>query len=111
MTSRRATARGALWGLAAGTSCAALHQVAALRQILHYGSRMNANFHGALYGFTGALAVGWCLRARTLPQPRAEGPGLWFRWEAAWHGEHVALLLALSALLLATCTALNVAWW
>ena len=110
-TSRRATARGALWGLVTGTGCAALHHIAVARQLLHYGSRMSANFYGALCGFTGALAVGWCLRAGTAPRNSAEGRGLWFDWKAGWQGERRGLLLALSALLLATCVALNLAWW
>jgi SSS family solute:Na+ symporter len=111
MTSRRATARGALWGLATGTSCAALHHLAVSRNLLHYGSTMNATFHGALYGFTAALAAGWCLRAPTPLQPRAEAAGLWFDWAAGWHGERIGLLLALSAVLLAACIAFNIAWW
>jgi SSS family solute:Na+ symporter len=53
---RRATA-GGLQGLLAGISAAIAHQVCVLAGVLHYGSRMNANFYAAMLSFAVGVVV------------------------------------------------------
>ncbi len=45
-------ARSGLYGLIAGIASAAVHQVLVFTGVLHYGSRMAANFYAAMISFT-----------------------------------------------------------
>ncbi len=47
---------GGFGGLLLGTGCAALHQILVRAGLLHYGSRMSANFYAAVLAFVVALA-------------------------------------------------------
>lgn len=50
-------ASSGLRGLSAGLIAAVAHQVLALAGVLHYGSRMTANFYAAMFSFTITAAV------------------------------------------------------
>lgn len=50
-------ASGGLYGLLAGIASAALHQVLVFGGLLHYGSRMSANFYAAILSFTVSIAA------------------------------------------------------
>lgn len=48
---------GGLPGLLAGLGAAIAHQIGVLSGVLHYGSRMNANFYAAMLSFTVGVVV------------------------------------------------------
>lgn len=53
----RAAVGGGVIGLLAGLGTAALHQVLVYASLLHYGSRMSANFYAAIFSFAVTIAV------------------------------------------------------
>ncbi len=111
MSSRRTSSRAAIIGLVAGISLAFLHFAAVAHGLLHYGSMLNADFHGALYAFLttviAALAAEYTsTRVHMLP-PQSR---LVFTWRAARSGEGVKTLWILSTILLAACALLNWIW-
>ena len=109
MTARRATARGAFWGLIAGVTLGIAHHLCVYAHLLVYGSVMSANFHVAVYTFCAAFAVGWCLRARSALEPMHSG-GLFLDPRTGFRGERVGLLWLLAAALLLSCLTLNLVW-
>jgi SSS family solute:Na+ symporter len=73
---KRATANGAFWGLAGGTTAAALHYLATRHELLHYTSDMAGNFYGAIYAWTTCFLLTVLISWMTRPRPEAELVGL-----------------------------------
>ena len=105
----KSTEKGAIAGFLSGTLAALLHLGAVTLGWLHYGSVMNANFHGAIYAFVTASAVGWL--ASTPDPSRPANNVLVFHWRTGSHEKGDRLLWVLSAILLSACllTELDVA--
>jgi solute:Na+ symporter, SSS family len=59
----RRAASGGLWGLVAGLTSAVGHQILVFTGVLHYGSRMTANFYAAMLSF-GVSAVATVIASR-----------------------------------------------
>ncbi len=108
MATRRATEKGAIAGFLSGTFAALLHLGAVTLGWLHYGSVMNANFHGAIYAFATACAVGWL--ASTPAPSRPANNVLVFHWRATSQNPSDRLLWILSAILVTACLTLNWIW-
>ena len=108
MATRRATEKGAIAGFLSGTLAALLHLAAVTLGWLHYGSVMNANFHGAIYAFVTACTVGWL--ASTPDPSRPANNILVFHWRTWSHEKGDRLLWVLSAILLSACLLLNWIW-
>lgn len=108
---RRATARGALAGLAAGIAVALAHFAFIVMGRLHYGSTMSANFYIAISAFITSLA--FCI-AFSIPADRrteTELAGLTFQPTGANAiARPSRLWWALAFTLLASCAVLNF-WW
>jgi SSS family solute:Na+ symporter len=109
MTTRRTTERGAVIAFLGGTIVALTHLVAFIRGWIFYGSIMSANFHGAIYAFCTALALGWLVSITEAYTPTQTQKGLMFRWRAGLV-ESNHLLWILSLILLTSCIALNLIW-
>ena len=108
MATRRATEKGAIAGFLSGTLAALLHLGAVTLGWLHYGSVMNANFHGAIYAFVTACAVGWL---SSTPDPASPANNvLVFHWRVGSQDHRDRLLWILSAILLTACLTLNWIW-
>ncbi len=110
MTTRRTTERGAIAGFLTGTIVALLHLGAAAFGLLHYGSVMNANFHGAIYAFSAACFVGWLVSTPRPDNSRLSANVLVFRRKFGPRQDGDGLLWVLSAVLLAACLILNWIW-
>jgi SSS family solute:Na+ symporter len=107
MTTRRADLRGAKSGFLSGIAVAILHLIASTRGWLRYGSNMNANFHGAIYAFSVALAVSWLSSGRSAaiqPCERVREPQISITFPTP------PLLWILSIMLATVCLALNIYW-
>lgn len=110
MASKRTTATGALTGFLSGAGVALLHQTCVWRHWISYGSIMSSDFHAAIYAFTTSLATALLVSRTRREQEHRERPSLVFHWSEAVRGEDTFTLLALAALLLGACIALNVIW-
>jgi SSS family solute:Na+ symporter len=110
MTTRRTSERGAITGFLTGTGVGLLHLLAVSRGWLHFGSLMNANFHGAIYAFIAALSVSWFGSPRGREGDFLAGRRVMSSTQSILTGQGTGLLWTLSALLLAACLALNVFW-
>jgi len=108
---RRATARGAIAGLAAGASLAIVHHSLMAFGVLYYGSMMIANFYVAIYAFVTALIVGWLASRATDARSDAALDSLVWGREQAIAAMPSPRWWALALLLLATCASLNYLWW
>lgn len=110
MSTRRTTEKGAIAGFLTGTIVALLHLGAVAFGFLHYGSVMNANFHGAIYAFAAACVVGWLVSAPGPGEARLPRQVLVFRWRLTSHRGGERLLWILSVALLSGCLLLNWIW-
>lgn len=77
----RRAARGGLAGLFAGLGCAGLHQALVYAGVLHYGSRMSANFYAAILSFSVTATIvpirgGLRVQAASLTQRGHSEPGV-----------------------------------
>lgn len=110
MTVKRATARGAFYGLSTGVLLGIVHHLCVYRHWLVYGSVMSANFHVAIYSFASAFAVGWLFRTNA-PNASAALPAtshrLLFNMQVGLRGKNIRWLWLSSALLLSACVLLN----
>jgi SSS family solute:Na+ symporter len=110
MGTRRTTEKGAIAGLLSGTALAIFHLVAVTRHWIHYGSLMNANFHGAIYAFTTTFAIGWLASLLVAQSVTPSSPALVFDWQVGKLQPGTRLIWTLSILLLLMCGAMNLFW-
>ena len=107
---RTASEKGAILGLLAGTALAILHLAGVTRHWLHYGSQMNANFHGAVYAFVATYAVGWLFSSKKTRSLSPQMSALGFNWRVGKLQQGTRLIWVLSILLLLSCGAMNILW-
>lgn len=110
MFTRRATARGALAGLACGASLALAHHGLAAAGLVHYGSLMTANFYVAIYAFAASLAAGLLFSRGGERKSEAQLERLVWRPGVLRYAAPRWRWWMLAGLLLALCVALNVLW-
>jgi SSS family solute:Na+ symporter len=110
MATRRTTERGATAGFISGTTIAILHLLGTSLGLLHYGSIMNANFHGAIYAFATACIVGYFASRPSAGNFCPATSSLVFRWQVTPEGRSDRQLWVLAGVLLVTCLLLNWIW-
>lgn len=110
MFTRRATARGALAGLACGASLAITHHGMVALGWLHYGSMMTANFYVAMYAFAAALGAGLLFSGGGERKSEAQLEKLVWRPSVLRYAAPGWRWWLLAVLLLAVCVALNILW-
>ena len=111
MFSSRASAGGALWGLAGGVIASVLFRALLLARVFAFGSPLSASFYAAMLAFTVSLAMTLLLSRRTFCTPPAQSSVVVFEWKflrAQLRSSPTWWLLALG--LLAACGALNYLW-
>jgi SSS family solute:Na+ symporter len=99
---------GGLGGFVCGLVCTILHQVLVQAHVLRYGSQMNANFYGAILGFS--IAVVGTLVISNLRRHALSLPSL-TRKPACSSPKFPLLLVLLAGGVLSLCVALNVYFW
>jgi solute:Na+ symporter, SSS family len=109
MISKRITARGVLIGFISGMVASACHEMLILIHYLHYGGIMNANFHGAIYGFAFAALPAWVFRRRS-PLDSFRASPLQLRWGTLFAGEAASEIALIASVLLIACGLLNFVW-
>jgi SSS family solute:Na+ symporter len=107
MISRRVTERGAMAGFASGAGLSFAHSIAVNRGWLHYGSTMSSNFYAASYAFLTSCCVSWLASGK---ESRVDDRLLIVRMGLSRRLSADKLLLALAAILLISCAAMNVFW-
>jgi solute:Na+ symporter, SSS family len=110
ITTRRATANGALRGLLSGVSVACLHHLLVAGGLLHYGSLMNANFRVAIYAFVTTMIVTLLGSNPGELKSNFEQDGLIYHKGASTITSPTVLWWALSGILLSACLMLNYLW-
>jgi solute:Na+ symporter, SSS family len=88
---KRATPNGAFFGLASGTTAAALHYFATLRGWLNFRSEMAANFDRAIYAWGACFAVTIVISLFTKPRADAELGGLVYSLTPRQNYRHLRL--------------------
>lgn len=74
-----ATEKGSFWGLLTGIVIASAHNIAYRLHLLHYGSDMNANFYGAILGWSICLIATTVVSRFTPAKPLKELTGITYR--------------------------------
>jgi SSS family solute:Na+ symporter len=110
MATRKTNERGAIAGFLSGSAIGLLHLLAVSMGWLNFGTRMSANFHGAIYAFCIAIAVGWLASSGATTSLAREASGTIFSWRSIRRKDRDILLWALATLLLIVCVALNFIW-
>lgn len=109
--SRRANAKGALWGLSSGVCAAAIFHALLFARVFIFGSRLSASFYAAILAFALSLLVTLLASCGGFCIAQTESSGLVFEWQflrAQLRGSPVWWFLATS--LFATCGVLNYLW-
>jgi SSS family solute:Na+ symporter len=108
---KKATARGALTGIAFGVAAALVHLALAASGRIDYGSMMSANFYIAMVAFTVAIIAGLAFSSSTGRKSDAELDLLVYRRKGAGALAPPSLLWwTLAATLVCACALLNF-WW
>jgi len=108
MFTRWATPWGGFWGLLAGISVGAVHNMAVRAHLLSYGSQMSANFYGAIYAWSVTMVAIAAISAFTEGKDNLQLRGLVCEFKALCGGSRATrAVLALALLLAAACAILN----
>ncbi len=108
---KKATARGALAGIAVGVAAALLHLLLVATRFIQYGSMMSASFYIAMVGFIAAMIAGLAFSNRAERKSDADLDLLVYRHRGDGAlASPTRLWWALAAILVCACALLNY-WW
>ncbi|MGA8109006.1 MAG: sodium/solute symporter [Acidobacteriaceae bacterium] len=102
-----ATPSAAFQGLLGGLIVAVAHLLAVRFGLLHYGSQMLADFYGAIYGWSGGMAVAMMVSCFTPAKSLGELQGITWNTQQGSRVRIPAQSWVLAAVVLACCAVLN----
>lgn len=107
MCTRRVHAKSAIAAIASGVLFGFVHLFAVIHGWIHYGSLMNANFHGAIDCFLFSVVVALCIPSC---KKQTSISTMMMRWTPFGSKKELTLLCGLSTLVAALCLLLNWIW-